>query len=285
MIPRILPFGNCTLTNPLRYLRDHERLKIVWSELANTATPFVSTPNEVQQLLEYLDMKKEIPENIHKYIWPGIISSPTASFNIHERYDAVIFEYRVFTEIVFNGISLSRSRIMNDFTNFFGSIGPSQKELAVEWFNQGLIRFDVERQISVANKLIESIPSEIELPELEHRILLEARAFDRSSQDEVIEQMLRVKSLVKKPLGICSFVWKYLPDGRALTWPIDLRDKLAVAAKNLQIPFFDPPVRLVEKYGLQIVNLESVDYLPHALPKVGDEFTFFIKEILDSAKD
>jgi hypothetical protein len=171
--------------------------------------------------------------------------------------------------------------MMNAFCNFFTTMGDLQKALINEWFNQGLMGFDINRQIQVAEKILASIPASSSLPELERDILFEARAYERDSPDEIVKQINRILDQVNKPIGILSFVWRYLPDGRALTWPADLSYKLSEACKVLSIPFFDPRVRLIEKYGIEIVNLGDVDYKDEALPKVGDEFSFFINEVLN----
>lgn len=280
----VLSLGNCSINNPINFLVKQGLVFDAWSPLRDKKgfkinTPYISTPNELIQLINHISGYKSIPIEYHKYIW--LYDYDVDNFDVVSDSDVALFEYRINDEIFLGDISLSRSRLMNLFVEYFAKFGELQKKIVLEWLNQGLLRANIERQISTANSLIESLPSNFRIPDLEKEILFNARVDSLSKTEDMVKELEKINKFLNKPIGVVSFIWKYLPDGRALTWPTDIRQKLAAACAVLDFPFFDPPVDLIEKFGIKLIDADRnyEYYNDNEMPLISSEFLKFVNMI------
>ena len=87
----------------------------------------------------------------------------------------------------------------------------------------------------------------------------------------------KMQTLLGCPVGVALYVFRYMPDGRAISWPAGFRETVLLAAQNLDLPIFDP-VPLVVEYGVEkALEPPLAHYSKEFLPVAGNALADFIQ--------
>lgn len=116
--------------------------------------------------------------------------------------------------------------------------------------------------------------------ELARAVFLETRA----RKTDVLGGFIKMQELLKRPIGVVSYVFRYMPDGRAISWPSGFREEVLDAAKELNLPLFDP-VRLVQRFGVEAALAEDLGhYSDNFMPFAANALIRFAMSVNENAK-
>jgi len=85
-------------------------------------------------------------------------------------------------------------------------------------------------------------------------------------------------------MGVVVYVFQYLEDGRAISWPAGFHEEVLEAATELDLPMFQP-AQFVRDYGLKNAMKDDLrHYSDEFSPVIGNELIKFSQEILDRSR-
>jgi hypothetical protein len=281
---RVLAFGGCMLRGPLARARNaaHAQTNPAWSEVSRdviiAGPPFATyTFGEIFQALDVYGGKRYLPTEIRPLCGVGPNFSPNPL--VLRRLDGVIVEPNTSNEIEFEGYYLNRAPFLRVLTQF-KTWGVEARRLAVRLYNQGITAMDDEVRRSTAEKLIKLLPSDLPNRELTTALLRNARGSRRDIRSG-FEQLMK---MVDVPMGVVSYTWQYMPDGRPISWPAEFGKKVREAAAEFQLPICEPRV-LVEQTGVEAaLKPDFRHYREEFQPQVASLLTQFALDTVANGK-
>ncbi len=207
--------------------------------------PFYTyTLNEMLQAIDCYRGKIDIPEQYHPLCYTRVEEAPRQDNSPIDSADVALAEPNTSHEIIFEGIYLNRRPVFQLFEDIRESV-PQVRGLWRRWFDQGLVAMDEEARRASAEELLRLIPESTPRFDLVEAVLRRARGA-RSNPKQGME---RLASALDCPLGIVTYTWSYMPDGRALSWPAEFYGEIFEAAQNLGLPILEP-WRVVQQAGV-----------------------------------
>lgn len=239
----VLAVGACLLHGPLNPLA-RERKRIAYPKYGTF--PGVYTFGEMFQAFDILLGKRDVPAEIRPLanIQPNFVARPTAAgFN---EVDAVLVEPSSPINLVYRGYHLHRNRLTHAVIAPIKATSREAAKAASQWFRTGLIGLDDEVRGKAAEELVKHIPADLPDKDLVADVILETR----SNKADVLAGFKGISSIVQRPMGVVVYVFQYLPDGRALSWPEGFLEEIVAAAQELDLPIFQP-AEVVRSYGVK----------------------------------
>jgi len=174
------------------------------------------------------------------------------------------------TELNYRGYSLHQFGInQNLIRPHFWAI-PAQRRLANLWV-KGLRAFDEDTRAKNAQALIEALPAETPNAELLRSILDETR----SAPADSAAGLTALRSKLSCPIGLVIRHFRYMPDGRPVSWPPDFVETLRTTAQRLNIPVFDPAPMVAAAGVEEAIGDETDHYRESYRPIMGEALTNF----------
>jgi hypothetical protein len=209
---------------------------------------------EMFQIVEILRGQRKIPEEFrHITRMPELGPVPGAAD--FSDVDVALIEPASPIELTCRGVAFNRSMIIRRFLKPVADIGREEKKLTAAWLRHGLVGLNETIRAEAAVKLVNYFPGDTPDDEFARALFLETR----SSKTDVLGGFIKMRELLNRPLGVVSYVFRYMPDGRAISWPAGFREEVLAATRRLNLPVFDP-VPLVQSFG---VNAALNDDLGH----------------------
>jgi hypothetical protein len=177
-------------------------------------------------------------------------------------------------EIILDGIYINRRPVLQLLGNL-KSMVPEARQLAPRWFDKGLVAMDEAVRRATSEQLLTMIPDTFPRRALLAAVLSRARG---AKADPKVG-LERLASVLHCPLGVITFTWAYMPDGRALSWPAEFYQEIVDAAAELRLPVFEPR-RVVEQVGAPFaVESDLRHYTPRFMPVIAKPMVAFALDV------
>lgn len=239
----VLPMGACLLHGPLNPMA-RERTRLAYPRYG--VFPGVYTFGEMFQALDVLLGRREVPAEIRPLcnMRPNFIARPSAvGFG---EVDVVLVEPSSPINLDYRGCNLNRTTMTQIVLNPLRASGRDAAKATSQWLRTGLIGLDDAVRAKAAEELVKHIPADLPEKEFFADVILETR----SSKADVLAGLKGIASIVQRPMGVVVYVFQYLPDGRALSWPEGFLEEIEAAARELDLPVFQP-ADVVRTYGVK----------------------------------
>jgi len=284
---KMLIFGGCNVRAPLTgpLFPSWRRVPGVdWSGVPSgyriIGTPFFTyTLNEMLQAVACYRGEQSIPADLYFLCNMKEHTAPTPATSPLARTDVALVEPNTSHEILLDGIYINRRPVLQ-LLGRVTKISRETKSLGSRWFEKGLVAMNDEVRRATAAELIPMIPETLPHYALT-RAVLERAVGEKPSQREGLE---RLTAALDFPIGVVTFTWAYMPDGRALSWPADFNREITSAASDLNIPVYEPR-HLVSQAGVaNSLEKDLRHYTNTFMPVVAKPIVEFAFEIATSAQ-
>lgn len=260
--------GGCDIHGPLDLIaRAGQKIR----RPAYGHVPFTFTFGEMFQTIEVLRGKKEIPEEIRPLCLMDDQFVPVARSADFEDVDLFLVEPASSIDLVYHDCSFNRIPLSNIVLQPLRQISKDASKYANHWLRAGLVGQDDEKRLELAESLIALMPKYLDNFDFIKSVLLETRA----RKNEVLAALTRLQNVVGRPIGIVSFIFRFLADGRAVSWPAGHQEEILAAARARDLPVFDP-APVVREYGVEkALKPELSHYVEEFDPLIGDRLADF----------
>ncbi len=284
---QVVMLGGCLLHGPINGLRARARKHPELGE--PIAVPRLGTGGnhpacysfgEMFQAIAFYRRQIEIPPDVRLLCGMAPTYEPLPDSSALEQADAILVEPSTPLEVVFRGYTLNRTEI---YRWVLDPIRATSKEAAKRgnvWFNKGLEEGNEEVRETAAQDLIGWIPEDMPHADLARAVLREARCITRDVPD-AFRQLLR---LTDRPVGVVTYVYQILPDGRTVTWPRGFIEQVIESADAFGLPLIEP-WRLVTAYGVRQALLPDLrHYSEEFLPIIGGKLAEFARSAAQAGR-
>lgn len=269
----LIVFGGCLVQASLDSLaRQGDRVRY-----APYNIPRVYAFGEMFQVLDILRGERSLPLELYPLCYMHPKFGPVARAKDFADVDAVLLEPVSPVDVTFRSHALNRTALETTIKHPVARIDSTCATLADRWFRVGLMEFNPDIRAEAAAQLVERIPDNLPESELAKALILETR----STRVDVRRSLITIREMMGRPIGVATYVFQYLDDGRALSWPQGFREEIICAAKELDFPLFEPS-DLVQQFGLRRALKEDLrHYREEFVPIMGDAFVAFAQSIRD----
>lgn len=270
--------GGCDIHGPLDLIaRAGEKIR----RPAYGHVPFTFTFGEMFQTIEVLRGKKEVPKEIRPLCLMDDEFVPVARSADFADVDLFLVEPASSIDLVYRGCSFNRIPLSNIVLQPLRQISKDASKFANHWLRAGLVGQDDEKRLELAESLIALMPKNLDNADFIKSVLLESRA----RKNDVLDALTRLQKLVGRPIGIVSFIFRFLADGRAISWPAGHQEEILAAARARDLPVFDP-APVIREYGVdKALKPELSHYVEEFDPVIGDQLAEFAHAVYQRASD
>jgi hypothetical protein len=280
-------FGGCMLNNPLNIAHRSRILNnATFKKVGFTRTPAAFTPGAIRQLIEFCDRAIDIPVSVQPYCFleaglsDPVQLSPDASALLRSA-DVFLVELVTPNETYFREWRLNYNYITAEVQKRANEISKEAGVLANEWRSKGLTKGNQEARARFSAELLTHWPTEGAADLAMREVIAEARG-EMRTVDQMVEDLEWVRSAMGMPMVMVQHVFKYMPDGRTVSWPSTFMDDVAIVADRLGVPLFRPS-EVVAKHG--VPNMMAADfrhYQKEQYPIIGQALAEFVAGALGS---
>ena len=261
---RMLVFGSCNVRAPLfkaakQWPRDPATN---WDDVTTGLRIegpffFTFTVGEMLQSIDCYRGERQIPAHLHELCHMAPRWAPTPGNNPLDKVDVALAEPTTSVEIEFDGYHLNRGPVRH-LLDDLAKANPLAKKLRFQWYTKGIVAMDDEVKRDVAAQLIPLIPEETPHRELTAEIFRGAVGRRRDIHEGI---RLLARSL-HVPLGVVAYTWRYMPDGRPLSWPDGFHAEVINAARALELPLYEPRP-LINQLGMKFALKDDLAHYTH----------------------
>ncbi len=278
---KILPLGGCLLKIPLRTL--NRPLFARTSRLLGRAQfPTTYSFEECKQYIRMVRGEISLPREIGDLagFQPDFQANPEAG-DFHTM-DVVLIEPGTPIDIMYGDYALNRVAVRQCIIDPIEAANPGADvaKIGSRWLHKGLLGGDEATQTQTAEQLAGLMPRELPASEVMRDVLFSAR----SRRCSAAEGLRAVRSMIDRPLGVVTFTFRYMPDGRPVGWPAGYPEEVASAARALALPVFEPwkfAQELFERHGVAKVMRDDLQhYADEFMPVVGRAIFDFAKTVV-----
>ena len=240
----------------------------------------IHTFGEMFQIIDVLKGAKVVPQEYRDlaHMRPKLCPVPDAGD--FGALDVALLEPASPVELEFRGVAVNRFAVNRFVRALTGKDNAEAKKLSAKWMRQGLIGLDETVRAGTATKLLMHASDDSEDAELARAVIRETRAFP----SDISGGFRKMQALLGCPVGVALYVFRYMPDGRAISWPSGFRETVLSAAQDLSLPIFDP-VPLVVTYGVEkALEPPLAHYSKEFLPVAGDALVDFVRSVHTRSK-
>ncbi len=229
---------------------------------------------EMIQAAEFLKGVTEIPPEIRILSGVSPLLNPLPQGHDFHDLDLVLAEPGSPVDITFRGFAINRTRLGDQVIKPIEEAVPEAKNLAQKWVRMGLMEMNEDARQALSAKLIELVPDD-EMANYRRAVLAETRA----TPSDVQGGLKKLQEITNCPLGVVVFVFRYMPDGRPVSWPTGSREGAIAAAQALGLPYFEP-TPLVQQHGVgNALEKDQRHYTEKFLPVMGEAIIEFARSV------
>jgi len=274
----VLSLGACLLRAPISELVERNCVTEGAALQRGEARGYYYTLDEAIQALNFYRGVGQVPKPLRMFCslnpdWEG----PAGGFEPYGKSDVALVEINSPTRISYGSYALSRADISDQILSPLADMSEELHLIGNDWYYRGIGNCNEELRAATAEKLAAAIPDDFPNAELARSILLESR-FHRREVKELIEGLATVRDIVGAPLGVLTYTYTYMPDGRPMPWPPNLVEQTIEAARMLDLPVFDPS-RIVSRYGVKRALSDDTHYQVPFHPILAGALFPFIHEV------
>jgi len=259
------------LRQPLRVMATRQRGLADQKYGSDTAK---HTFGEMFQFIEVLRGARRIPRELMSLCRISPRVGPVAGAEDFRDLDVALIEPASPVELTFRGFAINRIGMKKMLAPIVAE-GREAAKLSDAWLRVGLTGLNEDVRAAAAAKLLAHVHGDTERADLTRAVISETRAF----KSDITEGFRRIQEALGCPIGAVIYVFRYLSDGRPISWPAGFRNEVVVAAQELNLPIFDP-APLVAGHGVQgALAGDSQHYSARFLPVVGRALMAFAHEV------
>jgi hypothetical protein len=233
---------------------------------------------EMFQMIEVLRGQRTIPREL-RVLSRAAKLKPNRGAADFADVDVVLIEPSSPIELSFRGVAFNRMALNAMVLKPATALGKDAARHAAHWIRHGLVGMNEEMRARSADELVKCFPGDSPRDVLRRAVIVETR----SAKADVLGGFRRMQELIPRPIGIVSYVFRYMPDGRVVSWPAGFRDDVLDAASQLGLPLFDPEP-LVQEFGLQkALEADLGHYSAAFMPVIGKALIAFAENIHKNA--
>jgi len=196
---------------------------------------------------------------------------PNPAIGDFEDMDVVLLEPNTPTDIMYGDYVLNRTAILNSILLPIRAAHPDLEtaKMTNQWLTNGLLGGDEATQKELAEKLLGLMPKTLPFFDILCDVLVRAR----TRQHDVADGLRGLHSMIDRPTGVLTFTFRFMPDGRPISWPAGFQDEVLSTANALELPVFEPSrlvEKLVEQHGVaKVLTADMRHYSDDFMPVVG----------------
>jgi hypothetical protein len=268
---KLLVLGSCHVRRPLSHLSP----KAPAVRVSRNYGPMepIHSFGEMFQVIDILRGKKTIaPEYMHLCRMGGLTPAPAAAH--FDDIDLVLIEPATWVELTFQGIAVNRGNIFYDLVRSVRLKYRKAAKIGAIWFRVGLQELDGHVQEELGAQLLEIIDGDTEEDEIARSVIRDIRA----TKSDIAAELQTLQQTLGRPIVMAGSVFQYMPDGRAVRWPAGFSEEVEEAARQMQIPMFDP-APVVLDYGAERAVNHDRHYSDAFLPVMGEALAQFLVSV------
>ena len=240
----------------------------------------IHTFGEMFQIIDVLKGKRDVPREYRYLAHMHAKLCPVPEAKDFADVEVALLEPSSSIELTFRDIAVNRFAVNRVLRAATGEENREAKKLSAQWMRVGLIGLDESVRKSTAEKLLDHVKPDSKDAELARAVIRETRAFP----SDIPGGFRKMQDLLGCPIGVALFVFRYMPDGRAISWPAGFRENILSTAQDLGLPIFDP-VPLVVGYGVTPAMSHALAHYSDAfLPVVGKALVDFVQSVCAGGK-
>lgn len=176
--------------------------------------------------------------------------------------------------------SLIRGTVISHVTDPLLSRRDDMRRVLNSWWNQGLWAGKENIREETGRVLADAVDASIPNHEVVRKVFRDARPFRRTRR-ELTEGLALLRELLGVDIAVLTAIHRYLPDGRMIEWPPKFIEETLAAARELEMPVFQP-TEIVERHGVERAwKGEGGPYREEFWPVVGAALFEFIGHALN----
>lgn len=234
----------------------------------------VHTFGEIFQLLAVLRGTKDVPTEIRSLARIPFSLRPVVSAQGFHEIDVALVAPSSPIELTFRGHFVNRQALRDLVTAHLPVDAREGPKLLHHWLKVGLAARRERVRADAAAQLLALMYDKSSTAELARAVVEETRSYRARMEGN----LRALRDLLGRPIGVLLYYFRYMPDGRPLSFPPGFHDELVAAAKLFDMPVFDP-APLVFQYGagaaLNTSNFRH--YSTEFLPVAGDALVDFAR--------
>jgi hypothetical protein len=238
---RMLVLGSCNTAAAAMMLHGRDGVASLWPD-----APPVYSLRETLQLLRHFSGRSAVPAPLRRLCIAVRVSPDAAA--MADGVDVLFLELGSSIDVAFGGVWLPRAEIMGQLVGKLAALGREHHRAAHAWYNHGLIRRSETVRRDCAALLAAALPRIDTDRALAAAILSEARG-DVLDLDGQRAALAEIRDIVR-PRALCIVTAHnaYLPDGRALSWPVDYPRQLETICAGTDVALLHTSA-LVARHG------------------------------------
>ena len=276
---RIMPFGGCTINNPLLTLQREGYTSPIFRELGFKRSAYSLSPGGAIQLLKFCRGELQIPRLVRCGIYADPDHVPAdKQTEIISKIDLALVEYSTPFEITYDGFVLNQNRLKELVSERLDSEDKVVKKQLSRWMG-GLQKDQEEMRAENAAHLLAVLPDESD-DDKAVRELVNNAGSHMIGPVEMRQSLEFLQTELNAPIGVVAHNFQYMPDGRPVVWPPEFNEQVTAEAAALGMKVFDPAA-LVAEHGVEAaVAADFRHWNEDFYPKVAAAFHDFVKVIL-----
>jgi hypothetical protein len=269
-------FGGCQTHMPLRRHGVAARLPQKYQ-----AVPQIHTFGEMVQVLDILRGRKHVPQEFLPLcrMLPNLGAVPGAED--FADIDVALVEPSSPIELSFRGFAINRKGLLDHVLSpIRQEHGREANKIVGRWFRTGLVGLNAEVRAETEPKLLSYIQGGSAQAELHRAVIMETEAW----RADTAAGFRQIRELIDLPLGVVIYVFRYMPDGRPISWIPGFLEEVVEAAGKLALPMFNPGP-CVASFGAEAALIpDSAHYTEAFLPVIGSALANFAVEVAVGAE-
>jgi hypothetical protein len=266
-----LVFGGCLLRRPLRSLPDLAE-KLDYGRYGEIKT--VHSFAEMIQVVEFLRGEKDVPRELRRLTGIGPRMKPMPAAKDFADIDLALVEPGAPLQVSFRGIAINHTRLHSDLFVPIAKQSREATKLCHKWLRIGIMGMNEDVRVRVGAELIKLNPQDAD-HDLREAVIKETS----SSPMDAVEGFRTMQKLLGCPVGAVMYIFRYMPDGRPISWPAGSRESVLAATAELHLPVFEP-IAMVQEYGVAgALEADGRHYTKEFLPLIGSAIVDFAREV------
>lgn len=241
----------------------------------------IHTFGEIFQFIDVIQQRKIIPRDLigltHVPRRQRRRAVPVDDFGV---LDLAVLGPSSPIELTFRGLALNRLAVQRHiWACLDNASGEAEQQLGI-WLRQGVVGLNARARAESGERLLEFLPDDTAEALLARSVIREIEV----SKSDIVGGFRRVRELLKCPIVVALYIFRYMPDGRAISWPAGYREEVLAAAHQFDLPVFDPAPLVVQHGPSKVLAKGFSHYRPDFLPVVGEALADFAQAVCTSAR-
>lgn len=282
MTVRVFSLGACQLSSPLSAIMSDGKVKSAWALAKQRAVACYCTGDALQVIRLYR-RQIQLSKGLQLYCGFGENADEARGHGPLDHTDITLMDCNTPVELSLDGVFINRSLITTRLFHPLAAARPDLEGTYQMWWSKGVLEDDHEVRKETSLALIPALDGVVPYPDVAAEILAGTRGLRQTEQD-LIGALDELRSQLRGPVGMLTSTYRYLPDGRPVSWPAGHLEMTRAAARHLDIPLFDT-IKLVQEHGVATaMNERMTIYRPEFHIVAGNAIHGFMEELMQGRR-